>query len=96
MGGIIYMHTLFFYLFPLISGCSTDNIDEKANKVTYVTEGTRSDCDPLDPALCAFPFPSSFFESSQPEYPTGIALDFGPLSLPVNIDGKTTDPSLWN
>ena len=66
MGGIIYMHTLFFYLFPLISGCSTDKVDEDANKVTYVTEGTRSDCDPLDPALCAFPFPSSFYEATQP------------------------------
>ena len=86
---------MFFQLLSLFYGCSKEE-STKEEENAYVTEGTRSDCDPLDTSLCAFPFPSSFFETSQPDYPTGIALDFGPLSLPVNIDGKTTDPTLWN
>ena len=45
-------------MFLLIS-CREEAQDKTGSP--YVTDGEFSECDPLDPGLCAFPFPSSFY-----------------------------------
>jgi hypothetical protein len=50
----------------------------------------------LDPALCALPFPSSHFLVEDASTPTGLRLNFGPLTLPSNRDGVQTRPEGWN
>ena len=52
-----------------------------------VPTGPLSGCDPLDPALCALPFPSSHFLVEDASTPTGLRLNFGPTTLPSNRDG---------
>ncbi len=58
-------------------------------------EGPFSECDPLDTALCALPWPSSFY-LVEADTPTGYRVNFGPTSLPVNRDDMPLDPTLWN
>jgi hypothetical protein len=58
-------------------------------------EGPFSECDPLDTALCALPWPSSFY-LVEADTPTGFRVNFGPTSLPVNRDDMPLDPTLWN
>lgn len=62
---------------------------------TPMPEGPFSACDPLDTALCAFPFPSSFF-LREADTPTGYQVDFREGSLPVNRDDVPLDPTFWN
>jgi hypothetical protein len=54
-----------------------------------------TDCDPLDPALCALPYPSSFFLSDA-DTPTGHRVRFEDATLPINRDGVRIDPRYWN
>ena len=78
----------------LILLLSCNSTEEK--EIPFATEGTFSDCDPLDTGLCALPFPSSFFQTETLHTPTGFKLDFRSSSLPVNVDGIQTEPDLWN
>ncbi|MEE2750711.1 MAG: hypothetical protein VX519_04730 [Myxococcota bacterium] len=55
-----------------------------------------SGCDPLDPALCALPFPSAFFLSEDASTPTGYRVSFGEESLPENIDLVQVRPDFFN
>ncbi len=54
-----------------------------------------SGCDPLDEALCALPFPSSYFQA-EAETVTGVQNAFFEDSLPMNRDAVQTKPELWN
>lgn len=45
-----------------------------------------TDCDALDPATCALPWPSSLYLAPA-DTPTGVALTFGTTSLPANNGG---------
>jgi len=56
----------------------------------------RTGCDPLDEALCALPFPSSYFLSENSETATGYQVAFPEGSLPVNIDNVPLKPKYWN
>jgi hypothetical protein len=62
---------------------------------TPMPEGPFSACDPLDTALCALPFPSSFY-LKEADTPTGYQVDFQQRSFPVNRDDVPLDPTLWN
>ncbi len=57
-------------------------------------------CDPLDPAHCLMPFPSNYFtksvDSGIQAQGTGLQIDFNPLGMPRNIEGKPIDPTEWN
>ncbi len=58
-------------------------------------EEVFSSCDPLDPALCALPFPSNFFlEESATE--TGFQVAFRSDSLGIDRDGNRMVPTRWN
>ncbi len=55
-----------------------------------------SGCDPVDPALCALPWPSGYFQVDDPSTGSGRRNSFGPTAMPVNRDGVAFDPSLLN
>ncbi len=77
-------------LMPLLltlSGCQ---------KNTDGPQGELSDCDPLDPSICALPFPSQHFLKEDPTTVTGYRVNFGETSLPVNYDGTPTRPTYFN
>ena len=74
-----------FLLFALLIGCT--------NKEPV--EGVFSDCDPLDPSVCALPFPSAFYERTA-DTPTGVQVQYGSESLPLNRDYVRLDPEAWN
>jgi hypothetical protein len=52
-----------------------------------------NDCDPLDEAQCAFPWPSNLYLQPVASRPTGHALRFGRTSLPRNRTGVFIDAS---
>lgn len=58
--------------------------------------GPRGDCNPVDPALCALPFPSSFHTVADAGTATGLRVDFGPTTLPENRDRVELRPDAWN
>jgi len=45
------------------------------------------DCDPLQPEVCTFPWPSSAYLAEDADRVTGYSLRFGPTSLPANGEG---------
>mgnify|MGYP002631352750 CR=1 FL=1 len=55
----------------------------------------RGDCNPVDPGQCALPFPSSFY-LAEADTGSGYRVDFGPTSLPVNIDDVPIQPDRFN
>jgi len=57
--------------------------------------GPRGDCNPVDEGQCALPFPSSFY-LAEGDTGSGYRVDFGPTSLPGNIDGAALDPARLN
>ncbi len=58
--------------------------------------GALGPCDPLDPSICALPFPSSHFLRPDDSSATGWRVNFAETSLPLNRDGVQTRPTYWN
>jgi hypothetical protein len=59
--------------------------------------GARGDCNPVGGGEhCMLPFPSSFFLSEDDSTVTGLRVDFGPSTLPINEQDLRTDPGFWN
>lgn len=54
-----------------------------------------TDCDPLVPTYCGFPFPSNVWLVDDPATPTGKHVAFGEKTLPQSGAGVQTDPSVW-
>ncbi|MCO4747776.1 MAG: hypothetical protein KC912_23475 [Proteobacteria bacterium] len=59
------------------------------------TDWEKSGCDPLDPSICALPWPSSYF-LEEAESATGYQVAFGEESLPENRDNVQTRPDYIN
>lgn len=55
-----------------------------------------SGCDPVDPTMCALPYPSSYFLREDPSTATGLRVAFWDHSFPVNLDGVGLTPTAWN
>jgi hypothetical protein len=56
-----------------------------------------SDCDPLVPTQCGFPFPSNVYLRDDPTTPTGKRVALGATTLPTyGASGPHIDASLWN
>ncbi len=73
--------------------------DETATESMTTDTGTlpaRGDCNPVEDSHCMLPFPSDFFLSPDAQTATGLRVDLGPGSLPVNVDGVGMDPTTWN
>ena len=55
----------------------------------------NSPCESLNESLCAFPYPSSFFQRQDTTSPTGYRLAFPNGVLPT-INTRAADPQFWN
>jgi hypothetical protein len=55
----------------------------------------KSGCDPLDPTLCALPFPSDYFTVAAPTA-TGVQVAYTTESFPENNDDTPITPTAWN
>jgi hypothetical protein len=53
-------------------------------------------CDPIDPAVCLFPFPNDHFTKPDSATDTGRRLNLNLLSMPRNVAGKPIDPTEFN
>lgn len=58
--------------------------------------GELSDCDPLDTALCALPFPSAHHLVEDESTATGLRVNFAERALPLNRDGVQMRPVYYN
>ncbi|MEZ4474366.1 MAG: hypothetical protein R3F60_26990 [bacterium] len=58
-------------------------------------EGPTEPCDPLDPAVCTFPWPSSLYLAEDEGRATGYTLRFGAESLPANVQGVRIRPEVF-
>jgi hypothetical protein len=58
--------------------------------------GVASDCDPLVPTYCGFPFPSNVWLVDDPKTATGKHVAFGKRTLPYSTAKKVqTNPEVW-
>jgi hypothetical protein len=57
---------------------------------------TWDGCDPVDGSMCLLPFPSRYFLEEDGSAETGYRVNYGPESLPLNIDGVQLNPRYWN
>jgi hypothetical protein len=58
-----------------------------------------SDCDPIAPDYCAFPFPSSFYLREDSATATGWRVHLGATTIPYTDQGEISyqpDPARWN
>ncbi|MCA9659815.1 MAG: hypothetical protein KC486_15840 [Myxococcales bacterium] len=58
--------------------------------------GARGPCNPLDPSLCALPYPSNFYTTPDDSAASGLRLDLVVGTLESNKDGTEFDPTLLN
>jgi hypothetical protein len=87
------------------SACSSDTVTPvpepkpevcKADDVKVGLPLLGSDCDPLTPTQCGYPFPSSVYLQADPSTPTGKHVVFGKTTLPTYGDGIHVDPAVWS
>lgn len=55
-------------------------------------EPVNPDCDPLQPDVCALPWPSNLYLEEDALRETGYTLAFGETSLPANLAGQHVSP----
>ena len=80
-------------LFCLMMGC--DESEDKPPVDTLDFELVEG-CDPLVPGVCAFPFPSSYYQIESPDTDTGYRIQFGEQTLPASsITGDHMSPELF-
>lgn len=100
---------LMAFLLPFSAACSSDDDAPQDGPTTGSSSvpetGASSpdpslgsdldnpDCDPLLPAQCAFPWPSSLYLVEDASRATGYTLTFGATTLPANQDGVHIDPA---
>lgn len=72
-------------VFALATSCSSGS--------TPVATTPVADCDPLDPSVCALPWPSSLYLVRDPSRATGNTLTFGATTLPINVQDAGVDPA---
>lgn len=78
-------------LVALLAGCAGPEPKDTAG-----TPGAQlSGCDPVDPSLCALPYPSSYFQVPA-DTVSGVRNAFPPGALPTDRDGVAVDPAMLN
>lgn len=55
-----------------------------------------SDCDPIAPEYCLFPFPNDFYTKEDPSTETGLRLRLTTSMMPPDDKNVSFDPMHWN
>ena len=84
-------------LLALLAGCTDKGApaDTGADGAAPLEE-VFSDCDPIAPSTCGFPFPSTFHMRPDAGTPTGWRIALGPTTLPINANDYQPVPDHWN
>jgi hypothetical protein len=86
-------------LLPTLGACHGDKgagADSAAAAECPAVDTISDECDPLDPARCLLPYPSTYFLAEDGTTETGWRVAYGAESLPKNIDGVQLNPFYWN
>ncbi len=75
-----------------LTGCGAKDDGDTAT----AADVAFSDCDPIAPDYCAFPFPSSFYERADATSPTGVRVHLGATTIPATKLGYQPKPDAWN
>ena len=80
------------------SACSSDAVAPAcpADDVKTGLALLGSDCDPLTPDQCGFPFPSNVYLADDATTPTGKHVVFGEKTLPKYTGGERVDRNVWS
>jgi hypothetical protein len=76
----------------LLAACGSN---EKLDRVDIPDGFPKAECDALDTAHCALPWPSSLYLDHDDTAPSGHALRFGATSLPTSSSNVPLDPNLF-
>ena len=63
------------------------------NDPKYNPDQGLGTCDPIDPAVCLFPFPNDYYTVSDSTTGTGRRVSLNLTSMPTNKAGKPIDPT---
>jgi hypothetical protein len=78
-----------------LAGCGDD--DATATDAGQDAEApAQGDCNPLDPSVCALPFPSAFYLREDATSESGYRVSFGAQSLPRHAQAGPVDPTYFN
>ena len=82
-----------FLAFVVLTACADKESSEDVKTLNFeIVEG----CDPVEPSVCAFPWPSSYFQVPDPDKASGHRFHFGPETLPKSeISGEPLNPALF-
>ena len=84
-------------LIALLSSCSGRSAPVDTGPAGGAAlEEVFSDCDPIAPTTCGFPFPSTFHMREDAASPTGWRVALGPTTLPINANDYQPVPDHWN
>lgn len=82
---------LFFTVIETLGAVVPDNLQDPLDQLDPLNPA----CNPLDPAMCMYPFPSNEY-TVPADTPTGLKVELPLLGMPRNIAGKPIDPTEWN
>jgi hypothetical protein len=92
-----------FHCIPLLAlaaaACSSSSEEPAPCVVVDSQEGVAllgSDCDPLVPSQCGYPFPSNVYLTDDPKTVTGKRVAFGATTLPARSGGPHIDAALFS
>ena len=69
----------------LFIGCGSKTDPDTATGSAPDIEEVWSDCDPIAPTACGYPFPSTFYMREDASTPTGWRIAMGPTTLPITL-----------
>lgn len=86
-----------YALLALLAGCGNKTpATDSGGGDGPALEQVFSDCDPIAPTTCGFPFPSTFHMREDAATPTGWRIALGPTTLPINANDYQPVPDYWN
>ncbi len=83
---------------PTTTGSDAGTTDATGETMEDPTTGgpwELGECNPIDPSMCALPYPS-LFHMREADTPSGYQLAFNEASLPQNNSDQTMDPKYLN
>lgn len=80
-------------LAPMLAALALASLASCSSAPAPVSLTPPADCDPLDPASCALPWPSNLYLVRDPSRVTGVTVTLGATTLAANIMEVGVDPA---